>query len=131
VAAAVTRVPGASAVLRGGFVVYATDLKASLTDVPTHLLDDRGPVDPEVAAAMAQGACSRTSATWGVATTGVAGPDPVGALDPGTVVIAVAGPDGTTTRVLQLPGDRARVRRLTVAHVLDDLRRRLAARESR
>jgi hypothetical protein len=55
----------------------------------------------------------------------------VGTLGPGTVVVAVAGPDGTTTRQLELPGDRARVRRLTVAHVLDDLRRRLVERESR
>jgi nicotinamide-nucleotide amidase len=131
VAAAVTAVPGSSAVLRGGVVVYATDLKESLTDVPRRLLDERGPVDEEVAAAMAQGACRRTGATWGVATTGVAGPDPVGDLGPGTVIVAVAGPDGTTTRGLALPGDRARVRRLTVAHALDDLRRRLLSRESR
>jgi len=131
VAAAVTTVPGASSVLRGGIVAYATDLKAALLDVPGPLLEEHGPVHPDVAAAMAQGACSRTGATWGLATTGVAGPGPVGELGPGTVAVAVAGPDGTTTRVLQLPGDRARVRRLTVAHVLDDLRRRLVGRESR
>ena len=59
---------------RGGLVVYATDLKASLAGVPADLLAARGPVDGEVAAALAAGARDRCAADWGLATTGVAGP---------------------------------------------------------
>ncbi|HKE65170.1 MAG TPA: CinA family protein, partial [Micromonosporaceae bacterium] len=50
-AATIVEVPGASVVLRGGLIVYATDLKATLAGVPAELLDERGPVDPDVAAA--------------------------------------------------------------------------------
>ena len=130
VAAALTSVPGASQVVRGGLVTYATDLKASMLGVPSDLLAERGPVDEAVAVAMAVGVRRSVAADWGVATTGVAGPDPVGAHAPGHVHVAVSGPGGETTRTLDLPGDRARVRRLSVAHALDELRLRLAPRES-
>lgn len=130
VAAALTTVPGASQVVRGGLVTYATDLKASMLGVSPDLLAERGPVDQSVAVAMAAGARRRVDADWGVATTGVAGPDPVGPHEPGHVHVAVSGPDGETTRTLDLPGDRARVRRLAVAHALDELRLRLVSRES-
>jgi nicotinamide-nucleotide amidase len=130
VAAALTSVPGASQVVRGGLVTYATELKASMLGVSPDLLAERGPVDESVAVAMAVGVRRSVAADWGVATTGVAGPDPVGAHAPGHVHIAVSGPGGETTRTLDLPGDRARVRRLSVAHALDELRLRLEPRES-
>ncbi len=130
VAAALTTVPGASQVVRGGLVTYATDLKASMLGVSPDLLAERGPVDEAVATAMATGVRRSVAADWGVATTGVAGPDPVGPHAPGHVHVAVSGPDGESTRALDLPGDRARVRRLTVAHALDELRLRLSSRES-
>ena len=69
-------VPGASRVLRGGVVAYAHDVKAVLLGVPATLLATRGAVDPDVAIAMAAGACRVFDTDWGVATTGVAGPDP-------------------------------------------------------
>ena len=75
-AATLVDVPGASRVFRGGLVVYATDLKATLADVPAELLAAEGPVHPAVATALAVGARRRCGADWGVATTGVAGPDP-------------------------------------------------------
>ena len=103
-AAAIVDVPGASLVLRGGLVVYATDLKATLAGVPTDLLDARGPVDPDVAVALARGARRRCGATWGVATTGVAGPDPAEGKAPGTVHIAVSAGGTTVTRALALAG---------------------------
>ena len=68
--------PGASAVVRGGVVAYATELKASLLGVDASLLAARGAVDPEVARQMAIGAQRVLGADWGLATTGVAGPDP-------------------------------------------------------
>ena len=109
-AAAIVAVPGASDVFRGGLVLYAVDLKHTLAGVSQRLLDERGPVDPDVAAAMAGGARERCGATWGLATTGVAGPDPHGGQPPGTVWLGVAGPQGTAATRVQLAGDRAAVR---------------------
>jgi len=117
-AAALTGVPGASAVFRGGVVAYATDLKAILLDVPTGLLDRHGAVHPAVAAAMAEGARRRLSAAVGAATTGVAGPDPADGQPVGTVHIAVSTAGGTTTRALALSGDRHQIRAATVGQSL-------------
>jgi nicotinamide-nucleotide amidase len=117
-AATLVNVPGASRVFRGGLIVYATDLKATLAGVPADLLDDLGPVHPDVAAAMAEGARVRCQADWGVSTTGVAGPDPQHGIDPGTVYIAVAGPRRDVRR-LDLSGSRAAIRAETVAAVLN------------
>ena len=55
-AATIVEIAGVSAVFRGGLVVYATDLKAPLAGVPEDLLAERGPVDPDVAVALADGA---------------------------------------------------------------------------
>ncbi|HET9658455.1 MAG TPA: CinA family protein [Kineosporiaceae bacterium] len=117
-AARLVDVPGASAVLRGGVVAYATDLKHRLLGVDPDLLAARGAVDPEVAAQMATGVLARLGADWGLATTGVAGPDPQDGKAPGTVYVAVAGP-GAQVRALHLPGDRPRIRDATVAAALE------------
>jgi nicotinamide-nucleotide amidase len=118
VAAAITSVAGSSAVFRGGVVAYATDLKTALLAVPADLLARHGPVHPEVAAAMASGVRERLGATYGVATTGVAGPGPADGRPQGTVYIAVEGPSGTAEAGLRLPGDRHEVREETVRSVL-------------
>ncbi len=142
VAAALTSVPGASAVVRGGIVAYAADVKASLLGVPADLLQRVGTVHPEVAVAMAQGAASRLRADAVIATTGVAGPDPVDGHAVGTVHVAVIvpgaargsglaawGTDGTARlvvgsgvrvmqRALALRGDRGQIRQETVGHAL-------------
>jgi nicotinamide-nucleotide amidase len=125
-AAAVVEVPGASSVFRGGLVVYATDLKASLALVPDDLLAERGPVDPDVAIALADGARQQCRADWGLATTGVAGPDPQNGMPVGTVFVAVMGPAGSLVRALNLPGDRAAIRAATVDAALDLLAAALA-----
>jgi nicotinamide-nucleotide amidase len=117
-AATLVDVPGASAVFRGGLVVYATDLKHRLGGVPEELLDARGPVDPDVALALAEGARRACLADWGLATTGVAGPDAQGTAPVGTVYVACAGPFGAV-RALLLPGDRLAIRRGAVAAALD------------
>lgn len=92
--AALSSVPGSSAVLRGGLIVYATELKHELADVPAELLAARGPVDADVAVALAAGAARRCGADLGVGLTGVAGPDPQHGHPPGTWFVAVSGPDG-------------------------------------
>ena len=118
VCAALTDVPGASAVLRGGVIAYATELKAVLLGVPAPLLAERGAVDPDVAAAMADGVRERLGAAVGVATTGVAGPDPWEGKPPGTVHFAVSSKTGRITRTLALAGDRHQIRQDTVRRSL-------------
>jgi nicotinamide-nucleotide amidase len=130
-AATIVDVPGASRAFRGGLVVYATDLKATLAGVPLELLTARGPVDPDVAAALAGGARTRCGADWGLSTTGVAGPDPQDGKPVGTVYLGVAGPDGFgLVRHVELGGDRAAVRRGAVAGALDLLGRALVGNAS-
>jgi nicotinamide-nucleotide amidase len=118
VAATIVDVPGASAVFRGGLVAYATELKAALVGVPNDLLKARGPVDPDVARALARGARERCGADWGLATTGVAGPDPQDGHPVGRVYVAVSGPGVDEVRELTLTGDRPAIRAGSVAAVL-------------
>ncbi|AIT61311.1 CinA family protein [Corynebacterium doosanense] len=102
--ATIAEVPGASAVLRGGLVTYATDLKSGLAGVDTHLLDREGPVSPETARQMAAGARRVCGSDWAVSFTGVAGPDPQDGHEPGEVFIAVAGPDGVRSERARIDG---------------------------
>ena len=94
VVATLVSVPGASAVVRGGVVAYATDVKARLLGVDRGLLDLEGAVHPEVAREMALGVVSLVGADYGVATTGVAGPDPADGRPVGEVHVAVAAAGG-------------------------------------
>jgi len=114
-AAALSSTPGASATLRGGLVVYATDLKATLAGVPAELLDERGPVDPDVAVALAAGARDRLGATFGVGVTGVAGPDRQDGVAVGTVFGAVAGPQRSVVESWSFGGSRDEIRAAAVA----------------
>ncbi|CAM3174396.1 nicotinamide-nucleotide amidohydrolase family protein [Saccharomonospora xinjiangensis] len=122
VCATITRVPGASAVFRGGLVVYATDLKHSLAGVDSRLLAEHGAVHPEVAAQLAEGALHRCGADWGLGLTGVAGPEPQDGAEPGTVYVALAGPGVRVVRTLHLPGGREEVRAGSVTCALALLR---------
>ncbi|GEK81086.1 CinA family protein [Agrococcus baldri] len=120
VAETIVRTPGASTVLRLGVVAYATEMKHEVLRVPAPLLAARGPVDPEVAIAMARGvrqlaALDRSTCTLGVATTGVAGPaaqdgHPPGEFHIGVEVDTVHGRVAESTSHL-VTGDREAVRR--------------------
>lgn len=114
VAAVLTEVAGASAVVRGGVIVYATDLKAELAGVDRALLDQHGAVHPLVAESLAAGVRQRCGATWGLGLTGVAGPDPQDGVEPGTVYAGFAGPEGTTVRTIRCAGDRQAIRAAAV-----------------
>lgn len=109
-AATLTAVAGSSAVVRGGFVAYATDLKSGLIGVPAELLAERSAVHPLVAVSLAAGARERCAASWGIGLTGVAGPDPQDGVPPGTVHLAVTGPNGNYQHELHITGDRHAVR---------------------
>jgi len=125
VSAALTSVPGSSLAFRGGVVAYATPLKAALLGVPERLLAEHGPVHPEVAEAMARGVASRLDATFGLATTGVAGPGPADGHPAGTVFVAVGNRLEATVHGLALTGSRAEIRAAAVTGVLSALVREL------
>jgi nicotinamide-nucleotide amidase len=118
-------VPGASDVLLGAVVAYLPQSKTEVLGVDPELIERVGTVHDDVAAAMAEGAVRVMGSTWGVSTTGVAGPEPSEGKPVGTVHVAVAGPDGVTTRALSLHGDRRLVREQAVDAALSLLIGRL------
>lgn len=119
---ALVDVPSASNVVRGGVVAYQTELKAELLGVDPELLATAGAVDPRVAQQMASGVAERLGADIGVATTGVAGPDPQDGRAVGTVFIAVASADSRRVEELSFTGDRQTIRRKSVDAALTLLR---------
>jgi nicotinamide-nucleotide amidase len=119
VTATLVDVPGASAHVRGGIVAYATDLKTSALGVEADLVAARGVVDPTVAEQMAQGVRRVLRADVGLATTGVAGPDPQDGHPVGTVYIAVATPETVVVSELSMSGTRDEIRTRTVQSVLE------------
>lgn len=123
VCAALVAVPGASAVLLGGVVAYATPVKHTLLAVDADLLERHGPVHAEVARQMAAGvrdavAVGGHPADVGVSTTGIAGPDSPDGQPVGTVHIGVVTPTTSRTEQFRFLGDRDAVRAQSVAAVL-------------
>lgn len=128
VAARLAASPGASAVVRGGVVVYATDLKAKLAGIDPAVVEEHGPVSLETTEALALAVRERLDADWGVATTGVLGPGDWQGVAEGTTFWAVAAPDGRVrSHSVQMPGDRLTLRRRLGSAALELLRRELAA----
>jgi nicotinamide-nucleotide amidase len=126
VAARLTSVPGSSAVVLGGVVAYADEVKRAELGVPAELLAEYGAVSAEVAAAMAQGARERLGADVAVAVTGIAGPDGGTPEKPvGLVYLHAEGPDGGLGREFSFPGDRASIRARSVIGALHLVRRLL------
>jgi nicotinamide-nucleotide amidase len=122
VAARLTSIPGSSASFVGGIVSYSDDVKRSELGVSEELLAAHGAVSAEVAAAMAEGARERLRADVAVSVTGVAGPGGGTPEKPvGRVYLHAAGPDGSLTRMLDLPGEREQIRvraTVTALHLL-------------
>ena len=127
VAAALTDIPGASVVVRGGVLAYATDVKAHVLGVSEVLLAQVGAVDADVAEQMASGVRSLMGATYGLATTGVAGPDRVDGKPVGTVYVAVVGPNSSRVKALSLSGDRGDIRADSVLAALTLLAEEIGA----
>ncbi|MDR2896823.1 MAG: CinA family protein [Propionibacteriaceae bacterium] len=110
IVASLVDVPGASLVVRGGLVTYATDLKTRLAGVPAQMIADETVVSQAVAEAMAIGCQRACLADWGIGVTGVAGPGPTDGVPAGSCWLTVAGPHQLNSRLLELPGDRSAVR---------------------
>ncbi|MGQ4431155.1 MULTISPECIES: CinA family protein [unclassified Streptomyces] len=138
VAAEITSVPGASKAFRGSVTAYATELKHELLGVDATLLSERGAVDAQVAVQMAAGVRKALGADWGIATTGVAGPEPQDGQPVGTVFVAVDGPFGPDSgaagggkvAALRLNGGRAEIRMESVRSVLALLLERLVSEQT-
>ena len=128
-------VPGASRVITGGVVAYDTELKHRVLGVPEDLLARTGPVDPDVAIHMADGIRERCrtdahgTPDIGVATTGVAGPDPdpASGAPAGTVWLGMSSRRGKRARELRLSGTRLEIRRATVEAACEELLREISA----
>lgn len=117
--ASLVDVAGASAVLNGGVVAYNTALKRTILGVDAALLAEKGAVDPDVAKQMATGVRQRlaidgTPATIGIATTGVAGPDPQDGHPVGTVFLGLAVEGRVVAVPLLLSGSRDEIRSAVV-----------------
>lgn len=119
VCSALTSVPGASTVVRGGVVAYASDVKADVLRVDRAVLVREGAVSRAVAGELAHGVCEVLRCDVGVSTTGVAGPDPADGRPPGTVFVGACGPWGILVEQLSLTGDREQIRAATVRGALD------------
>jgi nicotinamide-nucleotide amidase len=132
--AELVRIPGASAVLRGGVVAYQTSIKHSLLGVDEALLAQHGAVHPEVARQMATGvrdalAVDGRPADIGVSTTGVAGPSEQDGQAVGTVYLGVAFGDTVRAVPLRLHGDRTSVRQQSVEQAIEAVYQLMAERK--
>jgi PncC family amidohydrolase len=132
-----TSVPGSGNAFRGGVVAYATQLKQHLLQVDTQLVDSEGVIHGDVAAQMAEGVrrattCGDDETTWGIGTTGVAGPDTQDGKPIGTVFIGLASPEGSRAwGPFSFPGPPERVKEATVLEAMCLLRRELSARNGK
>jgi len=119
----ITSVAGSSGYFAGGFVVYSRELKNRLLGIPLDAI--AGPLiySEGTASQLAEGARSRTGATYALAIIGVAGPGPDEGFDPGHVVIGLSSAQKTEARTLKLFGDRDRVRFMATQSALDLLRK--------
>ena len=107
-----TRVPGSSAWFERGFISYSNESKQEMLSVPLDTLEQFGAVSEETASAMAEGAVENSRADYGVAITGIAGPDGGSESKPvGTVCFAwVKRNEGGNTASICFDGDRLRIR---------------------
>ena len=124
IASTLVEVPGASDVVKGGFVTYQSVAKTMLVGVPAETIERYNVVSAEVASAMARGARERLAVDIAVSATGLAGPGGgTEAIPVGTVFLGISTAERTVTIPLRLSGDRARIRELSMKNALDALRR--------
>ncbi len=123
----ITNVSGASEVFLAGYITYANSAKNDVLNVDSKLIEKNGAVSEAVARAMAEGARTGAASTYGLATTGIAGPTGGSDEKPvGTVYIALASGDSeTVARKFLFPTDRQTFKQLAAQAALDLLRRRL------
>ena len=122
----ITSIPGSSAYFTGGVVSYHNAVKMEELGIPSDMLELNGAVSQPVVEQMASGVRSALRTDWSVAYSGVAGPDGGTPEKPvGTVWIAVAGPDGVRSKLVNFPGTRDLVIERSALAGLNMLRKRL------
>jgi nicotinamide-nucleotide amidase len=120
-----TQVPGSSAYVERGFIVYSNEAKQALLGVPESILREHGAVSAPCAEAMARGARERAGTDVALAVTGIAGPDGGSALKPvGTVFVALAERASARVERYRFDRDREGNKALSAVRALDLLRRR-------
>jgi nicotinamide-nucleotide amidase len=121
-----TNVPGSSKYLMESVVTYSNESKARLLGVDKKLIKEFGAVSQQVARDMARGVRHKAKTDFGLAVTGIAGPDGGSEAKPvGLVYVALADDAHTEHKKLMIPGDRELVRWRASQAALDMLRRRL------
>jgi nicotinamide-nucleotide amidase len=126
IAQKITSVPGSSSYFNGAITPYQNEMKVKLLDVKEQTLIDHGAVSEETVAEMALNVCKKFDADFGLATSGIAGPDGGTPEKPvGTIWVACAHKNEVTTKKLQLTRDRTVNIRLTSVMALHQLYQRL------
>lgn len=122
----ITDASGSSSYFMAGVIVYSNESKTDLLGVPAAVIREKGAVSPEVARLMAQGVRERHGTTFGLATTGIAGPTGGTPLKPvGTVYMAVASPRDCQVEGKLFSGDRRSIKVAATTYALDMLRRKV------
>jgi PncC family amidohydrolase len=122
IAAAITDIPGSSAIFKGSLVTYSNEWKENLLKVPKNILIEYGAVSSECAEAMVENLCLLYDSDAGISITGIAGPDGGTSEKPvGLVYIGVKFKDKTVVKQYNFPGGRERIRRRTVSTALNIL----------
>ncbi|MSQ13548.1 MAG: competence/damage-inducible protein A [Dehalococcoidia bacterium] len=121
-ASIVTDVPGSSDYYHGGFITYTAEAKIA-QGVSASVIEQHGVVSTQVAEAMAQAARRSLHADYGIGVTGVAGPDPLDGVPPGTVHIGFAWEGGSSSRTTRMRFDRQTVKRRTATQAMLEMRR--------
>jgi nicotinamide-nucleotide amidase len=124
---ALTFTPGASKVFMGGIIAYTNDVKINILGIDAALIDQHSVVSEEVANAMADAAREKFGTTWGIATTGIAGPGDHQGIPEGTVWISIRGPINQTVQ-LQLDSGREAVRTGAISSAIGTFARILSYR---
>lgn len=123
----ITQIPGASEVFLGGVIAYSPDSKINFLDVNPATIDEFTIVSEEVAIEMAEGARKKFGTTWGIATTGIAGPGDFMGIPEGSVWIAISGPINQTLQ-LQLDSGREAIRTGAISSAIGTFARILSYR---
>ena len=124
---ALTFTPGASKVFMGGIIAYTNDVKINILGIDAALIDEFSVVSEEVANAMADAVREKFGSTWGIATTGIAGPGDHQGISEGTVWISIRGPINQTVQ-LQLDSGREAIRTGAISSAIGTFARILSYR---
>ncbi len=117
VSSAIVSISGASDVFVGGVTAYRDEIKISHLSIDPKIIEEHTSVSEQVAIAMARGAIKSFGTTWGIGTTGVAGPNPLDGHPVGAVWVAIEGPVCQTIE-LSLSGERESVRNAATASAI-------------